>query len=287
RQLKLVAALRYDRLDYKFDNHLPSSAFTGAPDEKNHFEHWTPKLGLTYDFKKDRGIYLNYSTGFAPPNISELYAGVKVPTLKPAIYKNYEGGGWYAFAKKGYVEMNIYQMLGANEIVNVKLADGSYLNQNVGKTLHQGVEANIRYQVFEGLMVRAGGTLAKHEYIEYIEKGNDYSGNSMSQAPRYLSNSEITYRPAFLPGFRMGLEWQTMGRYFMDAQNTKEYEGFSVFNARAGYKRDKIEMWLNCINLTDAVYATTSDKSAYGVSYRPGQLRTFNVGIGYSLGKGN
>lgn len=285
KRLKLVAAIRYDRLDYKFDNHLAPSAYTGAPDEKNHYENFTPKIGLTFDFKKDRGIYLNYSTGFAPPNITELYTGVKVPSLKPASYINYEGGGWFAFGDKGYFDISIYQMDGTNEIVSVKLSDGSTENQNAGKTQHKGIEASIKYNPLEGLSIRIGGTYAEHKYINYIEKGIDYSGNLMNQAPLYIANSEIAYKPKFIKGFRIALEWQGMGNYFMDAKNTQKYEGFNTFNARMGYTIKGFEIWANCINLTDAIYATTVEKSSFGTSYRPGQLRTINLGIGYPFSK--
>lgn len=285
KRLKLITAIRYDRLDYKFDNHLASSAFTGAPDETNYFEHFTPKVGLTFDFKKDRGVYLNYSTGFAPPNITELYTGVKVPSLKPASYINYEGGGWFAIGEKGYFDMSIYQMDGTNEIVSVKLSDGSTENQNAGKTQHRGIEASIKYNPVEGLTIRAGGTYAEHKYINYIEKGIDYSGNIMSQAPQYIANSEIIYKPKFIKGFRFAIEWQGMGNYYMDAKNTQKYDGFHSFNARMGYTIKGFEIWANCINLTNATCAATVEKSSFGTSYRPCQLRTFNLGIGYTFSK--
>ncbi|MEO5997453.1 MAG: TonB-dependent receptor [Chitinophagaceae bacterium] len=145
-KLKLVVAARYDRMDYKFDNHLPSSAYTGAPDAKNNLNHFTPKLGLTYDLNRNRGLYANYSIGFAPPNITDLYQGVKVPILKPSSYSNYELGGWFAFANnKGYAEVSLYQLNGTNEIVSVRLADGTYQNQNAGETRHRGIEVTLKY----------------------------------------------------------------------------------------------------------------------------------------------
>src|SRR5205085_9445776 len=162
-KLKLVAAARYDRLDYKFDNHLSPSAFTGAPDAIDHFDHFTPKLGLTYGFGKNKGAYLNYSVGFAPPNITDLYSGVKVPVLKASSYNNYEVGGWVAFAcNKGYAEVSLYKMDGKNEIVSVRLADGSYQNQNAGRTSHKGVEANIKYAPVQDISIRLSGAYADH-----------------------------------------------------------------------------------------------------------------------------
>lgn len=284
--LRIVAAARYDRLDYHFDNHLLPGAFTGAPDAKNHFAQFTPKLGLTYDFGKSRGIYLNYSVGFAPPNITDLYSGVQVPTLKPSNYKNYEIGGWLAFAEnKISAEASVYQLNGINEIVNIRQADGSYQKENVGKTSHKGIELNVKYQPVQEVSFRIGGTVARHRYVNYSVLGKSLSGNDMGQSPAFIANGELTYKPIFLKNFRIALECQSMGRYFTDPQNTQTYNGFTVFNARIGYEFKRFETWVNAINFTNKNYAVTVEKSAYGTSYRPGQLSTVNIGFAYHFGK--
>ncbi len=283
-RMKVTAALRYDRMDYNFDNHLPPSAFTGAPGERNFFHAWAPKVGLTYDFGRDRGIYANYSVGFAPPNISELYRGVKVPTLRPATYHNYEAGGWFAFAAdKGYIDVSFYRMDGINEIISVRLADGSYENQNAGATRHSGVEWNLRYAPVRALLFRTSGTYAEHSFIRYEDKGKAYNGNRMNGAPALITNTELTWKPAFLKGIRAGVEWQHVGGYYMDAANSESYGGYDLLNVRLGYGRKRFECWINCRNVGDVMYATIVDKSAFGKSYRPGPNRTFNLGVAYTI----
>ena len=281
-KLRIVLAARYDRLDYNFDNHLQPGAYSGAPDAINHFDHFTPKIGFTYDFGNNRGFYVNYSVGFAPPNINDLYRGVQVPTLKPSSYTNYETGGWLTFAdNKGSAEISLYQLNGKNEIVNTRLADGSYENQNAGETSHKGIELEIKYAPVKDLTFRIGGTVAKHEYVDYIQQGKNFSGNQMAQSPSYIMNGEITYKPHTFNGFRIGLETESLGSYFTDPQNTSKYNGFIVFNARMGYAFKHFETWLNWINLANKNYAVTVEKSAYGTSYRPGQLSTASIGFAY------
>jgi len=283
-KLKVVAALRYDRLDYNFDNKLTPSAFTGAPDERNNFQNLSPKLGLTYDFGRNTGAYVNYSVGFAPPQITELYRGVKVPTLKPSEYINYETGGWFSFAQnKGYLDVSLYQLNGTNEIISVRLPDGSYQNQNAGQTRHQGIEYTLKYVPVPSVAFRLSGTNARHRFVSYLEKGENYTGNEMATAPRFISNAEVTYKPVAVPGFRLSLEWQHLGKYFMDPANTEYYPGYDLVNARAGYTLRGFEVWVNATNLSNQLYATTVDKYAYGKSYRQGNPRTFNVGIGYNF----
>lgn len=281
-KLRFVLAARYDRLDYNFDNHLKPGAYTGAPDAINHFDHFSPKLGLTYDLENNKGFYVNYSVGFAPPNINDLYRGVQVPTLKPSSYTNYEVGGWLGFAdNKGSAEISLYQLNGKDEIVSTRLSDGSYENQNAGATSHKGVEMNVKYALQKDLTFRLGGTVAKHEYVDYIQQGKNFSGNEMAQSPSYILNGEITYKPNYLNGLRISIETQSLGSYFTDPQNTSRYNGFTVFNARMGYALKHFETWVNWINFTNKNYAVTVEKSAYGTSYRPGQLSTVNVGVAY------
>lgn len=283
-RMKVVAALRYDRMDYDFVNHLTPSAYTGAPSERNNFNALTPKLGLIYSLDKQVGFYANYSRGFAPPNISELYQGVKVPVLKQATYNNYEIGGWFGFAgNKGYADISVYRMNGTNEIVSVRLQDGSYENRNTGATTHQGIEWNVKYNLFNSILLRTSGTYARHNFDAYTENGKVYNDNRMNGAPQWITNSEVTWKPLFLKGFRLGGEWQHIGSYYMDPANTAMYGGYDLFNLRAGYTYKSIDCWVNCMNVGDKLYATTAEKSAYGVTYRVGARQTFNAGIGYTF----
>lgn len=283
-RLKLLAALRYDRMDYAFDNALPPGSFTGAPDERNAFYNWSPKVGATYDFGRDVGAYANYSVGFAPPQITELYRGVQVPSLKPASYANYELGGWISFARQhGYLDVSLYQLDGTDEIISVRLDDGSFQNQNAGKTRHRGLEYTLTYAPVPDFTLRVSGTYVVHRFVEYVERGSTFNGNQMATAPRWIANAEVTLRPRFLPDFRLSAEWQHIGRYYMDALNTEAYNGYDLLNLRAGYTWKGLEVWLNALNASNVLYTTTVDKSAFGKSYRPGNPQTFNLGIACHL----
>ncbi len=289
KNLKVTAALRYDRLDYEFDNHLPETDSIGAPDETNNFSHLSPKLGLNYNLKKNIGFYTNYSIGFAPPLFSQLYKEVVVPQLKPSNYSNFEIGGWMSFCKnKGYFDFSIYQSNGTNEIVSVLMPDGSQQHQSIGKTLHKGIEYTFKYTLFKAIQFRFIGSNTYHEYVEYVDGAKDFSGNEMNIAPRFIANSGITYKPGFLEDTYLGLEWQKIGDYYMDELNSEKYEGFQIYNLRTGYNFKGVDIWLHILNITDKLYASRASKAYYGPStivksYSPGMHRTFLVGISYSF----
>lgn len=196
-RLKIIAALRYDFYHYDFQNHLPPSASSGAPSTKNDFNKLTPKVGATYNYKQV-GFYTNYSQGYVPPQVTELFNSVKVPYLQPQTFFNYEVGGWLSlFKNKLYADYSLYLLNGTNEIISVRQIDGSYQNQNAGKTKHQGIEYGATYKPTKEWMFRISATNAKHTFIQDIEKGVDYSGHEMAAAPHFTSNSEIGYKPGW------------------------------------------------------------------------------------------
>lgn len=283
-RLKVLGAIRVDQFNYNYDNSLDSNAFSGAPDAKNSFTALTPKLGLTYRIQPGIGLYGNYSRGMVPPQVGELYRGVKVPSLEAALFDNYEIGGWLSFwNKKASLDFGAYVLEGRNEIISVQLDNGDRQNQNAGQTRHMGIEYGLNLQPLPELSLRLSASNAAHSYEDFVENGVDLSGNVMAAAPSFIANSEMTYRPSFLEGFRIGLEVQHVGKYYMDGANEKEYPGFTLFNLRAGYSWKGLEAWFNVLNLGDELYATRATRSRWGDSYTPGDPRTFNIGLGYRI----
>lgn len=286
KNLNILGAVRYDRIDYNYDNNLDSTAFSGAPDGTNGFNYMTPKIGVTYNFKPTQGVYANYSIGFAPPEVSELYRGVTIPSLNPSTFSNYEFGGWISFLKnKAQLEVNFYRLDGINEIISVKQDDGSTKKENAGKTQHQGIEYTLKYAPIDDLAIRVSGANAQHTFVDFIEEGNNFNGNKMSTAPEFIANSEITYLPRFFKGFSISMEWQRLGKYYLDNANTEEYDGFNLINLRMGYTFKQFNIWVNTINLANENYANVVTKSKWGKSYNAAPPRTFNIGLGYKFSK--
>jgi outer membrane receptor protein involved in Fe transport len=286
KNLKLSGGARYDNFTYDYKNNLDSNAFSGVPDSKNSYNKLTPKAGLSYDMGKNSGTYVNYSQGFVPPQVSELYRGVKVPTLKPAQYNNAEVGFWMTSANnRAKIEVAFYQMDGTNEIISVLLDDGSTEKQNAGETRHKGIEYTLHYRLTHDLTLKVNGTNAQHTFTDYVESGTDYSDKSITGSPGWIANAQLTYKPKFLKGFRISGEVQHIDNYFMDAANTKMYSGYDVVNIRLGYELKGFEIWANIMNVTDELYATNARSSRWGDSYTAGNPRHLTLGLAYNFVK--
>ena len=299
--LRIVMGLRYDRIHYNFTNGIAAGSTKYKQQETNDFNIIAPKLGLTYNFGNNKGLYANYSVGFQPPETGDLYSARQLTPLKQATFNNYEAGGWFtALNKKMYVEVTFYDLEGRNEIINQLLPDNTTQNQNAGATRHQGIEYSVAYAPVNEIAFRFSGTNAKHTYVDYNEVATNfntgtstvtiYNGNRMANAPSWIANSELTYKPAYLNGFRIAGEWQHIASYFTNPANTKTYAGYNIFNLRTGFDAKSglfkgAGIWFNVLNLTNKLYATTVTSNQYGDTYNAAPPRVYTLGISYSFAK--
>jgi len=273
--IRLNMTMRYDNFEYLFNNLLP----LGTPSAKNNFTQFTPKIGLTYNHR-NWGSYINYSKGFVPPQITEIYNAIRVPYLLPQDFSNREIGAWYQH-KKISAEVSVYSLQGNNEIISVRQTDGVNLNQNSGATSHMGIEYQVRYQFAPTMEISLNGSNTRHQYLNTIIKGVDVSGKEMNAAPHVLNNLGITWKPTKI--IRGALEWIRQSSYYMDETNATKYPGFDLLIARFGLQLKKSELWLNVLNLTNTYYSTMATKnfsvkgsSAY--SYYLGEPRSITIG---------
>ena len=278
--IKTNLALRSDHFEYQFVNLINS----GTPSSNNNFSSIIPKLGITYN-KNIFGLYTNYSEGFVPPQITEIYNAIRVPYLLPQTFNNVELGGWVNY-QKWYCELSIYQLIGNNEIISVRQPDGVNLNQNSGSTKHIGIEYQLKYRPSNFIEFNWSATNAKHNYIATVIKGVDVSGNEMNAAPHFWSNLSSNIK--LNTQFSSNLEWQHQSSYYMDETNATKYPGFDILNVRFNYTFKNSAFWLHILNVTNSYYSTMATKNfsvkgnaAY--SYYMGEPRSIAVGWKWSL----
>ncbi len=289
RALTIVAGVRYDQLQYTFRNGLPAERTRFKQYEKNRYDIFAPKAGLTYNFRNGSGVYSNFSVGFQPPETSSLYSSRQLAPLKEARFYNYEIGGWYpVIPEKLRAEATLYRLTGKNEIISVLMPDNTTQNQNAGETVHSGMEYNLVWNPAGIWAFRLGGTHGGHFYRSYSEvTGNGtvhYDHQRMPNAPKWIANGEVTWKPGFVPGARAALEWQHIGSYYVNPAHTGSYRGYDLLNLRLAYQaRSRAGIWLHVLNLTDELYASTVTGNQYGVTYTAAPPRTLALGISYTF----
>ena len=303
KNLRVSAGLRYDNLSFDYVNILDVDATTGQGiGGAKTYTKTTPKIGITYDLGKGKGLYANYSKGFAPSGLTAIFRKRPAPApngdlfyynLIPATFNNTEVGGWASLINnKVYVDASLYQMIGFNELLSIRQPDNSTDYQAAGKTLHKGIELGITYKPAAQLFIRGGGTYSVHRFEEFIlsqrasDAIKDVNGKDMPSAPRWLWNAEVSYYPKWLKGLRSSVEWQHVGKWYQNQINTVSYDGYNLLNFRIGYQWKGIEVFTNVMNLTDALYATNATRGNAATdrtTFTAAAPRTFVMGVQYGF----
>lgn len=297
--LILTFGMRHDMMDLSYNNYLNDSS------GNQKYERTTFKGGLNFIISKNVGYYVNYSEGFTPPGVTSIFrlkpgtgGNTGVPAdfyynLKPAQFRNYEIGGYAnLIGNKLTLDYAFYLLNGQNELLNIRQADNSFDYQSAGQTRHKGVEFSLNYYHSKQLQFRIGGTGAQHTFVKFdvSAKPSDpiknLDGFEMPSAPKWSGNSEITYKPNWLPNFRIALECQYVSSFYQDQINTVKYEGYTIFNTRLGYTWKNLEIYTNILNATDKLYAynvTRANTANSQPTYTVAAPRTFMFGLQYSF----
>lgn len=294
KSIRLVAGARADHIEYDYTNHLTPSAITGAPSEKRHYSHLSPKLGATWDIAPRTNLYANVAQGFTPPEVSAQYGGsLTAPNLRESVFDNIDAGiRWASSDKTWATDIGLYRLEGKDEIVSYSITPGQSEPRNAGKTRHEGIEFGATYNPQSVWDAKINGAFARHVYRQYQTASNEnFNGKTIPAAPRRLINAEVGYKLA--KDARVSAEVQHVGSYYMDNANTVRYPGHELLNLRAQTRVGAWDVWASIMNATDAHYAETAGSTFKGSgaynpntqdTYTPGAPRTLLIGARYSFG---
>lgn len=305
-KLRLTAGLRYDDVEYDYDNKMSSGKFKYYPDSMRwsmkivrpeddtvSFSHWSPKLGATYQFSDNLNAFASYRNAFRVPSEGQIFrpgSNTASLDLDPVEVDSYEIGVRGHLGTQFNYEASVYYMDKTNDLVTYEDQNtGERYTTNAGETLHKGIEIGAGYQFNREWKLGVSYAHSKQTYEKWTEKGTDYSGNEIKSAPNDIANTTLNYRPSLLNGGRIELEWSYMGSYWMDDLNTHKYDGHDLLNLRINHfikmeNKQNLEVYARLMNLTDERYATAASFNKYrGEEYAPGMERTFYAGLNYKF----
>lgn len=295
-QLRLSAGLRYDNIEYDYDNKLStdvdSPIHKRPADTSVDMDHWSPKLGATYDLGDNHNLYAAYRHAFRIPSSGQLFrsgATEDSTNLEPVKADSLELGLRGQLLETVGYEMTIYQMDKEDDIVSVSDETGARRNVNAGSTQHKGVELGMAWQIIEPLTLSANYTYGEHTYKEWTDRSGDHSGNTMPRAPEDYAGLQLSFSPDWLGGGRFEAEWQHRGEEYFREDNeipgghhSATYEGHQLWNLRASYKPiQQLELYANLLNATDERYAESVSK--WGPTFTPGRPRTLMAGARFNF----
>jgi len=286
---KITLGLRYEDVEYDVKDNIDASR-----DQVRTFDAWTPKFGFSYDIDVNHKVFGGISKGFAPPSRNKMFQGTyENSNLEAELATNYELGVRGVFVDQAVTyDVAIYNLdvkdFIVDEYVETVAGRDKFRPVNAGEVNFRGLEAQLEYDPLEYLSFAVSYTYARNQFIDYVDDGNDYSGNFLSSSPKHHINARITLIPA--EDFQIELEMDSISSYYTnnanDADSEGRYDRDDLFNLRVNYEQGPVELWASALNLTDEKYATRvsySTRSGGSRSFRVGDARTLYFGAAYNF----
>ena len=290
--LRLLHSLRVERLSYDYRNrHLDGNTrddgsacgfggclYTRPASRRDGFTEVAGRIGLVRDFDSARSGYLMLSTGFRPPQATELYRlqrGQAAADLNSerllSVEAGLRGGAWSVSAFSEHTRNFIFR-------------DADGFNVSDGKTKSLGVELAVDWRLgVHTLSLATTYAVHKYDFTRAAGRGEVIEdGNMMDSAPRWLSSARWRFQPSEL--WHSEFEINQVGKHYLNAANTAKYGGHLVVNWRAGLKiNERVDLFARVINVLNKRYADRADFAFGNYRYFPAMPIQGYVGLNLRL----
>jgi outer membrane receptor protein involved in Fe transport len=178
------------------------------------------------------------------------------------------------------VDGSVFWMRKKNSVIR----DASGFNVSDAKSRHVGIELSLDVNVNDYWSLAIDGTYAEHTYDfdSVAARGETFvSGRAVDTAPRWIGSAQIRYDGPDL--FSAGLQWVSLGSYYLDAENMHTYPGHDLANIRLSYVlSDHWALDARLNNISDERYADRGDFAFGNYRYFPGRGREAYLQIRYA-----
>ncbi|MBQ4835635.1 TonB-dependent receptor [Pseudoalteromonas luteoviolacea] len=305
-QLNYSIGLRYDNNQYDFDNTLSAYDDDGfgnrsIASRSDTFEHLSPKASLNYLLSEQSSVYVRYANAIRIPTASEIYhlktkeTSSQLDSISEETSDTYELG-YKANFNKLSIELAYYIMDVKDAIVTAYDDFGASFRVNASEVRHQGFEIGGIYTFSPAWSVALAYSQSNHEFQHYVQdagrvdfktkesKEVDLSGNSLVMAPEYIANLRLNYASQFVSGLNITAEIKSIGDYWMNSENTRKYDGYTIANLKANYQvTEALKLHARLANVTDKKYALQAELRYGKERIQPGAPQMAYVGLSYSF----
>jgi len=295
-RITLGAGLRAELVRYDYDNRMLDGntrddgtecgfggcLYTRPADRSDNFTNIAPKLSLRYELSESTGLYANLLRGFRAPQATELYrlqSGQQVADLNSERLDSVEIGLRTQNSRRS-IDVAAFAARKRDSIYR----DAEGFNVSGARSKHLGIEGSFDLAFDEAWSLGVNASYAHHTYDfdTVASRGETFvSGRDVDTAPRILASAELVYAPA--SRFDASLLLTTIGKYYLDAENTATYPGHTIANLRVGFGlSDRLRLLLRINNVLDRDIADRADLAQGEYRYFPGRGRELFAELRYT-----
>jgi iron complex outermembrane receptor protein len=305
-RLRVDAGVRYDASRYAYRTNL-APLDTGAhrvpPSTTRDYRRASPKVGATYTLSPSAALFAAYRAGFRAPSQGQLFqqnSAANTVDLAPVKVASWEGGVRGQLGRRLLYQLSAYDMTVRDDILTFVTEQNTREATNAGQTRHRGMEGSVGVAILPTLKLDAAYSVSDQRYVRWTPQAArpaagttparpavTFDGNRIAQAPRTLGNVLLSYSPGALRGGRVAAELTMAGRYAMDPENTRQYDGYQLLQLHANWVvRPSLELFGRVMNVANARYAEVATFDAFQrEQYTPGAPRTGYAGLKYGWGR--
>jgi iron complex outermembrane receptor protein len=249
-----------------------------------------PSIGLSYAIAKNQRVFVNFSTSFETPTLSELSAnpsgeeGLNLD-LNPSKAINYELG-WKCQTALAYFEATSFYIQSSNEILPYELEDfpGRSFYRNVGATIRYGLELAATLQ-WNQWAFQASLTQAQYQFDQENE-ADGLDGKSLPGIP----NSQLFFQLDYTSqaDWKWVLSGEHVGSFYADNTNSVEIKNFQKVQFQAqktvSLSWSEFDFFAGINNLLNTTYFDNIRLNAFGGRfYEPAPGRNFYLGTRFNF----
>ena len=273
------SSVRFDHLYIGTDNDIFNKRYNV----------FNPSFGLSKEIKRNQFLFINFSSSFETPTLSELSAnpsgneGFNLK-LEPSRAFNYELG-WKVSKPKFIMEANIFYIKSSNEILPYELEDfpGRSFYKNSGATKRMGLELFTQLN-WKNIEVQSTFTSAKYLFEDDKITTQDFKSNNLPGIPKsqFFINLIHTSKKNWITK----LTFENTGKFYANNSNSVLIDSYQKTRFQTGKSVDvkwsEVDFFLGINNLLNQKYFDNIRLNAFGSRfYEPAPPR--NVFTGFSL----
>ncbi|MGQ3678069.1 TonB-dependent receptor plug domain-containing protein [Tenacibaculum discolor] len=226
--------------------------------------HFVYNVNPSYRIKQENGyikFLASYSTAFIAPSVQDLYASWGNVDLEPQESVTYEGGVEYKLnslvLNAVYFNRDIENIIAYNPT--------TYLMDNIGDAVVNGVEFNVNYKLLESLGLNTNYTYTNNK-------------ETAIRIPKHKINAGVNYE---IKATNLSLNYQ----YVSDRDDTDfrgfpyeniSLESYSLLDFSANHKlNDNVKLFLGVTNILNEDYQETLGYTTLGRNYKLGVRLSF------------